>query len=419
MKRRVVLQSLLVVVTALAIGACGSTPLDSGKSTPGGDGGVATDAPNGPDGGQGDGATPAGDSGYVAPLYFSYVRHDVPGMVFPDAIAVGDLDGDGRSDVAVTASRWSANALEPRVFLLHGERNGDLTLVDELPIPHGSQADVQIADVTGDARADLLVAAPPGILLYAQDANGHLAAPVALEQPGGAAGIRVLRVGDVNGDGRADVFALQNDHVSRVLVYLQRSTGGLAPAVASDTRGYLDAAIGELTGDGRVDVVALDGFGNAWVSAQLADGTFAYPTALEAGTAPFANAVGAGDLNGDGLDDAVVAFGGSKLDAQLSVLLQNTPTPVRYPSLDGANAVHVFDADGDGRKDIVVSHGAFHAFGLYLQRADGSLADEETFPYPGEGVHTNRFAVGDVTGDGKADLTGAVEGAVLVAVRQR
>ncbi len=132
-------------------------------------------------------------------------------------------------------------------------------------------------------------------------------------------------LGDVNGDGRADIVGFGNGGVA---VALGRADGKFAtPADALVGKFGADAAagawrveqhprmLGDVNGDGRADIV---GFGNGGVSVALgrADGKFAEPT--DALPGKFGYVAGAwrveqhprmlGDVNGDGRAD-IVGFG--------------------------------------------------------------------------------------------------------------
>jgi hypothetical protein len=82
-------------------------------------------------------------------------RVDYPLEGYPWSVAVGDLDGDGRLDLAV------ANANEGMVGVLLG--HGDGTFAAQLDYPvAGQAADVGIGDLDGDGRLDLAAAVGGG-----------------------------------------------------------------------------------------------------------------------------------------------------------------------------------------------------------------------------------------------------------------
>jgi hypothetical protein len=412
----------IVVSVQVAVGCSGN--VDAAAFAAGEDGGATSDGGGAArdDAGSADALgepLPPYDAHAHEPLFLSYTRYDVPGLTFPDGIAVGDIDGDGRGDVVVSG-RAPGDSLGGHLFFLHGKAGGGFVEGPRIAIdgaPNVGRA-LAVADVTGDGRADVIVASPPGIVVFPQSTSGALGASVALTQPGGAAGIRAMTVVDVNGDGKLDVVAIQDDNVLRVLVYLQAPSGGLGAGAAFDTKGYSSLAAADMNGDGLVDIVTLDSFTTTWTHLQQPDGTFGPPTQNTFAAGEQGDEIAAGDIDGDGRADLVMTINGNQPRAKLAV---RTQAGMRsdYPTLDIPTWVGIFDVDGDGRNDVTVLHDGFDAIGIYLQKADGTLAGEEKLPYLSDSVQTPNLAVGDVTGDGHPDLAGAIDGAVLVVVNNR
>src|SRR4051794_7489297 len=106
----------------------------------------------------------------------------------PLGIAAGDLDGDGRTDVA------AATAAGGDLFL---QRSGHLTALKPLLVNRAEQ--VVIDELTGDGRPDLLVRAHTRIVLLAAKSDGSYA-----RQTLATGAYRAIATGDVNHDGRRD-----------------------------------------------------------------------------------------------------------------------------------------------------------------------------------------------------------------------
>lgn len=146
-------------------------------------------------------------------------------------------------------------------------------------------------------------------------------------------------------------------------------------------------------GAARVSLVAPDGRGG-----------FALEERVRAGPAPHSLALG--DLDGDGLPEAVVLC---SLDATLAVLPNRggrLVTGPRSAAGEGADRVVLTDLDGDGRLDAVwLARGADGLFRPRLARGDGAGGLEASVELPAPAVRSAGDLLAlDLDGDGRAEL---------------
>ncbi len=208
-------------------------------------------------------------------------------------------------------------------------------------------------------------------------------------------------VGDFNNDGRKDVALSVS---GTLLVFLQDNNGNLSqPRVYSGSSEYL--AVGDLNGDYLDDIVTSSG-NSIDIFLQRSNGTFAYRVTYPASTG--VDAVAVGDVNSDGLKDVAVSHWNSAVIGVFTQNLDSTLNPmVTYPSVAaGYDDIAIGDVNGDGRNDVVKMNGQGYVnanLQVYLQGANGLLG--VAIPYSlGCSCLGSGIGVGDVTGDGRADV---------------
>jgi Ca2+-binding RTX toxin-like protein len=240
---------------------------------------------------------------------------------------LADVNGDGMADILGfgTAGVWVALATGGGNFapmqLKYGDfgLNGGWTSDDRNPR--------EVADVNGDGMADILGFGTAGVWVALATGGGNFA-PMELRY--GDFGLNggwtsddwvPRKVGDVNGDGMADILGFGT---AGVWVALATGGGNFAPMElkfgdfglnggwTSDDRNPRELA--DVNGDGMADIL---GFGTAgvWVALATGDGNFG-PMALEYGDFGLNGGWSSddryprkvADVNGDGLAD-IVGFG--------------------------------------------------------------------------------------------------------------
>lgn len=238
-----------------------------------------------------------------------------------------------------------------------------------------------------------------------------------------------VQVVDVDGDGRLDIltiaqFITSESHREGHLV-VRRQT---APGIFGAPQRYLvgvnpwKLVVADIDGDGAPDLVVADattvgsGLGAVWLLKQNAAsrGAFLPPQRLmETASTPYAIAVG--DVNGDNVPDLVFTSQGS--DVKGATLLAQNPArrgsflPARPLDVqDRVDAVVIADLNGDGRKDIVLRLASLvngvsqSKLGVFYQQAGGTLAPWEELPSDQTGINSNLLASIDADRDGSMDI---------------
>ena len=188
-------------------------------------------------------------------------------------LAYGDLDGDGKPDLAVACYNSGAVSILRNTSSPGGFTTASFAPHVDLPTLNEPRT-VEIRDVDGDGKPDVSVGefnvgeavsvfrnlATPGII-----ATNSFAPRIDFAEGAWADG---FDLGDLNGDGRPD-FAVVGQEPSQRSFFANLSTPGnftnnsLAPRVdlASGSNPN-DIVIGDLNGDGRPDVVFCNQYGN-------------------------------------------------------------------------------------------------------------------------------------------------------------
>ena len=356
------------------------------------------------------------------------------------AVAIGDVNGDGKPDVVVVNNCVDNNCANGSVSVLLG--NGDGTFQSAVAYNSGgeSAASVAIADVNGDAKLDVIVAntcatnncTNGSVSVLLGNGDGTLQAAVVYNSGGQSA--TFVAVGDLNGDGKPDL-AVANQCVSNgncnngvVSVLLGNGDGTFNTAVNYAATGVYSnsIAIGDINGDGHPDLAVSNQCNNSNqcsvgdVNVFLGNGDGTFQAAIDyASGGEYASAVALADINGDGKLDLLTANqvdnNGNWMDGSVAgVLLGNgdgTFQPAAsYSSgnVEGSFMV-VADANGDGKPDLLMANAcddnyncATGAVSVFLGNGDGTVRGG--INYNVNGWVSFSVAIADVNGDGKPDL---------------
>lgn len=311
---------------------------------------------------------PGNPRGFRAPA-----RYDVGAD--PWDLAAADLTADEITDLVV------ATPSADQVWLLKQDpaRRGSFVPARSFATPRAPYQ-AATADLDGDGRTDLAVAlssVPGGVALLFQDSSTPGDFGGAVHVPVGAGGTTVTTA-DVDGDGHVDLLrpSVSTDG-TRDGLYLSLQDpdvpGTFRPAVrleAGQKPAHVAAA--DLDADGRLDLVVVNDGINArgsGITVMLADP--AGPAQFRPGVFHAMNDIAQmsciADLDGDGRPNLAVAAMVTGLvndyESVVQVFLQDPARPGqfvrggRYDSGDLAQFIAVADLDGDGHVDVVTGEG--------------------------------------------------------------
>jgi hypothetical protein len=334
---------------------------------------------------------------------------------WPEAVAIGDVNNDGRNDVVMTTSYYFDPENDYHIFVFL--QNGSGGLEPPVKYPAGNGDSIDIGDLNNDGRADVVVTAENAIGVFLQNDNGSLNPMVTYpSNHSSSSNTYKVKIGDFNNDGLPDVASIDWGTQSfDVDVFLQNENGTLdAPVTYAVVHGgYDDLEVGDVNGDGLTDIIVMSGqfymYDNLGVLHQNAQGTFDFPVYYDLGVEELTSGVGVGDINNDSLEDVVVTYGGNRPHAFIGTFLQNDSgtldPPISYSSYDIPEPVEIGDVNLDGRNDVILAHGGWNAMGVYLQGEDGGLLPYELYELPyASHYNPHGLAVGDINGDWVNDV---------------
>jgi hypothetical protein len=265
-------------------------------------------------------------------------------------MAVADLNGDGKRDIVVGQFQTGSSASEVDVF--PGNGNGTFGLSTAYPTGTWPVA-VAIGDLNGDGKPDIVTANGAAnnvsVLLNTSPGFGpHTEYPVYTNP-------RAMAMADFNGDGKLDV-AVTTGGGNNVVVLLGTGTGAFGAGTTFATGlGAGQIAAADFNGDGKLDLAVTTANGGVdSVDVLLGTGTGSFGTAKGYPTGPGPNAITTGDFNGDGRIDLATA----NSDGTVSVLLGDAAghfgPPYTIPAATDALVLAAGNLNSDGRSDLVV-----------------------------------------------------------------
>ncbi len=297
----------------------------------------------------------------------SFTKVDYEAGNGPFDICIGDLDGDGKKDVAVTNFN-SGNSSHVSIFR-NTSTIGAISFADKIDLETGSGSiGLAIGNLDNDDKPDLVVASgnsgtisifkntssSPGFVSFAPKIDY-----TSFDHPD------YVSINDLEGDGKPDLIV--SNFSSSSLSILKNTSSGSSISFASKVdypAGTYpgETSVGDLDADGRPDIAFTNSTSNtvSILKNLSTDGTISFGEKIEYTTAANPGTVSITDLNGDGKPELAVS---NESDPFVSIFTNESLTGnIRFSEkVDffisfGSTSVSIADLDLDGKPDLVLSN---------------------------------------------------------------
>jgi len=241
----------------------------------------------------------------------------VGGLIGLSAVAVGDVNSDGRQDLVVASGSGNTSF----VTILRGRGDGTFTKGLSYTVPSSADAApccVAIGDINRDGKPDVAVAtraatnnSPTGSTttsIFLGNGDGTFGAARSVDT---GPNVSALLLGDLNGDGSPDIIAGNGASKAtngRVSVLLNAGDGTFGqPQAYLSGQGVTSIAAARFTG-GRYDDLVV-GNSEGTLTLLRTDGKASFTADSSFSVGDNVSALAAADFNGDGLPDLAVVDG--------------------------------------------------------------------------------------------------------------
>ncbi len=304
------------------------------------------------------------------------------------ALVVADLNGDGRPDIAYYGG-------DPKELVVqYNQGTNGWSSPKRWPIEDGQLTPNALAsgDLNGDGRTDLILLGENNLYLLVQAADHSLAEPEKIPYSGSVKSVQVL---DINGDGHEDLLLVNWDSPNPFRFRLQNATGQLGPENHFSMPPIRSYWADDLDGNHRTEIITIaQNSGRAQISHFVRKPAEALSGGFRQGqfqvlplnkTSKAKRGMIWADVNGDQLPDLLVAEPDS---GQLTIYLQQPDGSLSqaktFPTLTGVSEVAVAVGDKSSPAEIYLMSPDERQVGVTHFDKQGRVAFPTIIPMEGK-----------------------------------
>lgn len=264
-----------------------------------------------------------------------------------------------------------------------------------------------VGDVNGDGKPDLVALDTYSDFIVLTNAGNGIFISNATYKVG-SAGPFFAAIADVNGDGRPDVITLNDNNT---VTLFTNAGGGLLVSNATYAVGnnpiYL--LVTDINGDGKPDIITANSTDGTLTILTNGGGPFhVADTVLVVNSDSLVYGVAAVDLKGDGKMALVAGDSNDGLveiltNAGGGIFVSNAVYASGTPNGSGPASIVAADFNNDGKMDVACGN-ADGSVTVFTNAGNGLLAQSQSFTVPGYTTGSYVIMAGDVDGDSNTDL---------------
>ena len=303
------------------------------------------------------------------------------------SLVVADLNGDGRPDIAYYGG-------DPKeLVVLYNQGTNGWSAPKHWPVDDGqlTQNALAAGDLNGDGLNDLVLLGDTQIYVFSQKPDHTLGEPEKLPYSGAVKAVQVL---DIDGDGRSDLLLVNWESPTPFRFRLQNSAGRLGPEIYFASDPIRSFSADDLESNRTQIVTIAENSGRAQISEFTRKAADKLSGAFKQGQfqlLPLNKSERTrrgmlwADVNGDGLPDLLVAEPES---GQISIYLQKPDgtldDPKEFSTLTGVSDIAVGDWNGDGKPSIFLLSDDERQIGVTQLDEKGRLPFPTLIPLEGK-----------------------------------